>query len=95
MSVFEIIMLLCFGLAWPFSIHKSWKSRQTAGKSLLFLVALLVGYVSGILHKVFYNYDFVVFFYALNGTMVALDIALYFRNRLYAIRHSLDGRDPA
>ena len=24
MSIFEVLMLLCFGAAWPFSIYKSY-----------------------------------------------------------------------
>jgi len=89
MSVFEITMLVCFGAAWPFSIYKSYRSRQVAGKSLLFLLVIFVGYVAGILHKIFYYYDAVVYLYALNGTMVLIDILLYFRNRLYHVRASV------
>ncbi len=90
MSVFEILMLVCFGAAWPFSIYKSWRTRQVQGKSLLFLVVILVGYISGVLHKLFHHLDWVVFLYAANGAMVAADIALYLRNRLYHTRQSLE-----
>jgi hypothetical protein len=83
MSIFEIIMLLCFGLAWPFSIYKSWKSRETSGKSVLFLFIVVVGYLAGILHKLLYSRDGVVFLYLLNSLMVSADIALYYRNRQY------------
>ncbi|TVR01346.1 MAG: hypothetical protein EA403_10565 [Spirochaetaceae bacterium] len=88
MSLFEIIMLICFGMAWPFSIYKSYTTRQVGSKSLIFLVALLIGYIAGILHKIFFFYDAVIFLYILNGTMVSIDIALYLRNRLYHIRAS-------
>ena len=81
MSVFEILMLLCFGAAWPFSIHKSWKSRSTRGKSLLFLLVLILGYAMGILNKLLVRYDEVVWLYALNGLMVSTDTAIWFRNR--------------
>lgn len=57
-------------------------------KSLIFLIALLIGYVAGILHKLFFYFDLVVILYALNGTMVSIDIALYLRNRAYHIRES-------
>jgi hypothetical protein len=80
MSIFEIIMLLCFGLAWPFSIWKSWKSRQNAGKSVWFLLVVFAGYVAGVIHKLLYSMDPVIALYALNGVMVALDVALYCRN---------------
>ena len=81
MSVFEILMLLCFGAAWPFSIHKSWTSRKTGGKSVFFLFVVLLGYAAGILNKLVYDPDAVVWLYGLNSLMVGADIALYFRNR--------------
>ncbi|MEW6593482.1 MAG: hypothetical protein AB1413_01290 [Thermodesulfobacteriota bacterium] len=81
MSFFEILMLVCFGAAWPFSIARSWRSRMTGGKSLPFLYIVLIGYLAGILHKIFFSYDPVIFLYALNGLMVATDIGLYYRNR--------------
>jgi hypothetical protein len=90
MSVFEIGMLVCFGAAWPVSIYKSLKTRAVAGKSLFFLIIVLVGYVAGILHKLFFHYDLVIFLYLLNALMVSLDIGLYLRNRLSHVRRSLE-----
>lgn len=81
MSPFEILMVLCFGAAWPFSIYRSWKSKTTAGKSLFFLLVIFTGYLAGIAHKLLYAMDGVIFLYMLNGLMVATDILLYFRNR--------------
>ena len=81
MSIFEIIMLLCFGAAWPLSIYKSWKSKSIAGKSVVFLFVVLLGYCAGIIHKVLYSMDFVIYLYALNGLMVLVDIGLYYRNK--------------
>lgn len=81
MSPFEIIMLLCFGSAWPVSIYKSWKSRQTGGKSLLFMYIIGFGYIAGSLHKFFYSFDPVIFLYILNFLMISADILLYYRNR--------------
>ncbi|MDH4027239.1 MAG: hypothetical protein OEU95_00215 [Nitrospirota bacterium] len=81
MSIFEVVMLFCFGAAWPFSIYKSYKARTNNGKSIWFLYIVLLGYVSGIFHKAFYNPDPVIALYALNGSMVVIDIILYYRNR--------------
>jgi hypothetical protein len=92
MSYFEIIMLLCFGAAWPFSIYKSCRSRSVEGKSLIFLLILLLGYTAGILHKLFFHYDRVIFLYILNFLMVTLDAALYIRNcscNKIDIRHTI------
>ncbi|MHB1315121.1 MAG: hypothetical protein ACYCX2_06480 [Christensenellales bacterium] len=81
MSVFEIIMLVCFGFSWPFSIVKSYRSRTTRGKSLLFLIMVFIGYIGGITHKILYRPDSVLYLYILNETMVLTDIMMYFRNR--------------
>jgi hypothetical protein len=81
MSVFEILMLLCFGVAWPFSIHKSLTSHSVKGKSLAFLLIVWFGYLAGILHKIFYHPDIVIVFYVINLTMVSVDGFLYLRNR--------------
>jgi hypothetical protein len=80
MSIFEIIMLICFGAAWPLSIYKSYTSRSIEGKSVFFLIVILIGYLSGILHKMFYHYDSVVYLYILNFIMVLTDLLIYFRN---------------
>jgi len=81
MSIFEALMLLCFGAAWPFSLRRSWVSRSTAGKSLFFLIVIDLGYVSGVLHKLIFSFDLIIFLYILNGVMVTTDIFFYFRNR--------------
>ncbi len=81
MSIYEAIMLVCFGAAWPASIYKSFQSRTARGKSLAFLFIVLAGYVSGILHKCNYSLDWVLALYVLNGIMVFLDLILTFRNR--------------
>ncbi len=84
MSVFEIIMLACFGASWPFSIVRSWRSRTTAGKSVIFLWLVLIGYMAGITHKMLHSRDGVIMFYMLNAVLVAADIAIFYRNLLLA-----------
>lgn len=78
-------MLLCFGAAWPFSIVRSWRSRSTQGKSLFFLLVLILGYVAGIANKLLYHFDAVLFLYILNIIMVSVDAVLWLRNRQYEI----------
>ncbi len=80
MSIFEMFMLVCFGSAWPFAIYKSYTSKQNGGKSVLFLLIVLGGYISGIIHKLKYNFDAVIYLYMLNACMVAFDIMLYYQN---------------
>jgi hypothetical protein len=81
MSIFEALMLLCFGAAWPFSIAKSLKSRSTAGKSPVFLLILLAGYLFGIIHKILYSRNFVLGLYILNASMVSIDLGLWIFNK--------------
>jgi hypothetical protein len=81
-ELFEAMMVICFGISWPLSILKSWKSRTTKGKSLLFLFFIFFGYACGILSKlVGHNITYVFIFYVLNFVMVGTDIFLYFRNK--------------
>lgn len=81
MSIWEAIMLLCFGAAWPFSIMRSYRSRTTNGKSIVFLLVLIAGYMAGIANKLLYHYDAVLYLYVLNLCMVSVDAVLWFRNR--------------
>lgn len=86
MSIFEIIMLICFGAAWPVSIYKSYTSRKISGKSVVFLFIIILGYISGIIHKLVYSFDPVIYLYILNSIMVTADIMLYFRNKRLAVK---------
>ncbi len=79
MSIFEIVMLLCFGVSWPISIAKALRTRLVAGKSPVFMSLIIAGYLCGIVHKVLYNPDGVTLLYAVNASMVAVDMYLYFR----------------
>ena len=84
-SIYEAIMLVCFGAAWPFSIVKSWRARTSKGKSIFFLFVILAGYAAGIMNKVTLGQhrDPVLGLYLLNILMVGIDAALYFRNRAF------------
>ena len=80
--ILEAGMLVCFGVSWPFNIHKSWTSRTARGKSLVFGFCVIVGYLLGLASK-FISGDitYVVAFYVLDVIMVAIDLTLTFRNR--------------
>lgn len=75
-------MLVCFGMAWPVSILKSWRSRTNKGKSRFFMLIVFVGYLSGLVHKLWWQekVDGVVWLYLLNAVMVVIDGVLYYRN---------------
>lgn len=74
-------MLLCFGAAWPFSIIRSVRSKSTKGKSLFFLLVLILGYIAGIANKILSGADVTLYLYILNLLMVSTDALLWVRNR--------------
>ena len=87
-SVFEIVMLACFGVSWPINIYKSIKSQSNKGKSVYFLFAILLGYIAGIIHKLLYSRDIVMALYVLNALMVCVDIVLFYRNKKRELQSS-------
>lgn len=84
MQIFEFIMLACFGLSWPISVYKSVKSKTTQGKSIVFIIAIIIGYVAGIIGKIVNNQiTYVLIIYCFNLLVVSADLVLYFINRKY------------
>lgn len=81
-AVFESIMLICFGLAWPASIFKSYRSRTNRGKSIFFLYIILFGYANGILFQAlsFSASSKILILFFINSALVAIDILIYYRN---------------
>lgn len=75
-KIFEIVMLICFGAAWPMSIFKLLKTKNAGGKSLSFTGLLLLGYVAGILFEWEGARDYVIYLYLLNTCMVICDMML-------------------
>ena len=80
-QIFEVLMIVCFGLSWPFNIVKSWNAKTAKGKSLLFEVCILMGYCFGIAGKfITGNVTYVLVAYVINVVMVSVDILLTLRN---------------
>ena len=81
-TVFESIMLVCFGISWPISVYKSATSKSTKGKSVLFTFAIIIGYIAGIIGKIIGgNVNYVLVLYLINLAFVGVDLALYFINK--------------
>ena len=78
MSIFEPMMLICFGISWPVSIAKALKTKTVAGKSPLFMAILCAGYLCGIAHKLLNSFDWIIALYITNFIMVAFDLFLYY-----------------
>ena len=81
-QIFESIMLICFGISWPISVYKSIVSKSTGGKSVIFIIAILIGYIFGILGKIVgNNISYVLIIYIFNFVVVSIDLILYFINK--------------
>ena len=84
--VLEVFMMLMFGAPWPFNVVKSYRARTAKGKSVQFLIIIILGYIAGIIGKILtFNPDewlkwLALFVYILNVSMVSIDLVLYIRN---------------
>ena len=73
---------LCWCVSWPFNIAKSLRSRTAKGKSVLFEIMIIIGYLFGVAGKLIDgNITYVLAFYALDILLVGTDLMLTFRNR--------------
>ena len=75
--LFETIMLVCFGVSWPFNIYKSLRSRTAKGKSLQFEILVVFGLAGKFIAN---DVTYVVAVYILDLVMVSTDIVLTCRN---------------
>ena len=79
--IFETLMLVCFGCSWPFAIAKTIRTKTVKGKSIVFIILIFIGYVSGIIFKLIGHLDSVILLYIINGSLVFTEIVLYFKYR--------------
>ena len=80
-SIFESIMLICFGLSWPLNVIKAYKAGTAKGTSLPFILLIITGYVAGITAKVITGQmNYVLIVYLLNLAIVSMNVVVYFRN---------------
>ncbi len=96
-EILEIAMLVCFGCSWPISVYKSIKIRTSVGKSAVFNILLIVGYIAGIVSKFLKMEPFMIanaadglkkgiFIFALimyfvNLAMITANLVLYYMNK--------------
>ncbi len=76
LSIFEIGMLVCFAASWPAAILKTFRSKNPGGKSIMFAVLVIIGYLCGATHKVLYKPDLVFWLYLFNTILVGTDLVL-------------------
>lgn len=81
-QAFEAIMLICFGVSWPFNIAKSLRARTAKGKSVWFEVCIVAGYSFGLAGKfISGNVTYVAIVYAVDLILVTTSLLLTLRNR--------------
>lgn len=96
-DIFEVMMVVCFGVSWPLNIIKLWRSRTTKGTSVLFYYFIAIGYLFGLGSKAaklsagIATPGYVWFFYVLNTLMVITGIVIYYRNAALVRRAAVPG----
>lgn len=81
-EILEAIMLVCFGLSWPINAYKGFKAKTAAGTSWQFIGLITLGYFAGIAAKFASgNINWVLAVYIINVVCIAVNWAVYFRNR--------------
>lgn len=86
-QLFEAGMLACFAASWPVAIYRTWRAKRTDGKSLGFMVLVIIGYVSGVVGKLLrassggFTPEPVTILYVVCGLLVATDLCLVLHYR--------------
>ena len=81
-SILETLMLVCFGLSWPFNLVNNIRAKTAKTMSLKFLLLIEFGYICGIAAKfISGNINYVLIAYVLTLAVVGANIAVYFINK--------------
>ena len=89
-QICEFFMLFAFGFSWPFAIARTYKAGRSgagvAGKSPMFMIIVLLGYVGGICARLLdanTSNDWLAIVYLVNMALVSTDLSLYcyFKNK--------------
>ena len=79
-EILEFGMLFAFGFSWPFAIARTYRAKRVDGKSPMFMIIVIVGYLFGIsAHLVEGSKLWLCWVYLLDMALVSTDLALYFR----------------
>ena len=74
----EFAMLFCFGFSWPFAIAKTYRAKRVDGKSPMFEIIVILGYLFGIASHLISDRSWVLWVYLVDVALVATDLSLYF-----------------
>ena len=89
-QICEFFMLFAFGFSWPFAIARTYKAGRSgagvAGKSPMFMIIVLLGYVGGICARLLdanTSNDWLAIVYLVDMALVSTDLSLYcyFKNK--------------
>lgn len=76
MSIFELIMMVMFGTAWPFNLIRQLRKKTSRGISTPFYLVIIGAYISGIVNKLVNGIDYVIVVYCINFGMVTMSFIL-------------------
>ncbi len=86
-TVFEGIMIFCFGVSWPAAVIKTFKTKSVEGISAVFLWFIFTGYISGVFLKISGTMvsgyiNPVIGLYIFNLVMVGTELVFYYKYRV-------------
>ncbi len=77
-ELLEFGMLFAFGFSWPFAIARTYRSKSVDGKSPMFMLIVILGYMCGIAsHLMEGTKLWLVAVYLADIALVSTDLALY------------------
>lgn len=89
-QICEFFMLFTFGFSWPFAIARTYRAKRVDGKSPMFMIIVLIGYLGGILARLLDSdpsNDWLVVVYLVDMSLVSTDLTLYFHYSRKNRRH--------
>ena len=76
-NILETLMIVSFGISWPMNVIRTYRSRSTKGKSILFNYFILFGYICGVIAKILSGtFNLAFYFYFPNIILVITDTVL-------------------
>ena len=78
-EILEFGMLFAFGFSWPFAIVRTYRAKHVDGKSPMFMIIVLIGYMCGIAaHLVEGSKLWLCWVYLFDMALVSTDLVLYY-----------------
>jgi len=94
-NIFEALMLVTFGASWPAQIIKTVRVKNPMGKSFLFQILVISGYLCGVVSKCFKGQfmHWLTWIYLLDIALVTTDLvlSLIYRARIIRAQKSASG----